>query len=134
MGKSNNPKGGGNWYKGMPSPNAAGRKLKGFTIADLFAKEGDQPHILIDKNGKKEVTTRRQALIRVAYDRAIGGDDGYTRLCLEREYGKVLEEIQLLHGKTSQIDWSKYKPEQLIALRALLKIGEPDDADAPDNA
>jgi hypothetical protein len=123
-------------HKGQFQPgvsgNPKGRPPKGLTIADLFAQEGDQPIALTNKeNTTVQTMTRRAALIKVIYERAIGGDDAFARLCLEREFGKALEQIQITEGRATPLDMSKYTEKELVTLMALLKKGEPD-ADTPE--
>jgi hypothetical protein len=101
------------------SGNASGRPPKGLTIADLFSKEGDR----IDKKSK---ITNRQLLIHNMYQAAIAGDPAFARLCLEREYGKVMEEIQLSQGRSTPLDLSKLSEKELSTLMALLNKAEPD--------
>jgi len=108
-----------------PKRNLKGRPLKGITIADLFAQEGDR----VDKASK---LTNRQLLIHNMYMAAIAGDPAFARQCLEREYGKVLEEIQLTGGRTKPLDLSKLSEKELGVLMTLLNKAEPDDPDTPD--
>ena len=115
------------WVKGQ-SGNPKGRKPSGMTRADLFRAEGQQPHILIDKNGKAETTTRLQALIRVAYDRAIAGDDAYARICLDSVYGKVMDQLQLL-APEEEWDLTGLSEKELNFLAVIIpKIRKASDA------
>jgi hypothetical protein len=104
------------------SGNPKGRPLKGTTIADLVALEGDR----IDTATK---LTQRQLLIHNMYDYAIKGDPAFARLLLEREYGKVLDEIQLTDGRRKPLDLSGFSEKELVEFQRLLKKAEPKDAD-----
>jgi hypothetical protein len=99
--------------------NRRGRPLKGLTIADLFAAEGD---LIYDKKSK---TSKRQKLIAQIYDNAILGDPAFARLCIEREYGKSLEMVEI-SDKRKPLDLSKLSDKKLIELQKLLKEAEPD--------
>jgi hypothetical protein len=109
-------------FKKGQSGNPKGRPPKGTTIADLIALEGDR----IDAKTK---LTNRQLLISKMYQFAIAGDPAFTRLLLEREYGKVLDEIQLSDGRTKPLDLSGFSEKELIEFRRMLKKAEPKDAD-----
>jgi hypothetical protein len=114
----------GQWVKGQ-SGNPNGRPPKGLTIADLFAEEGDR----VDSQTK---LSNRQLLIHNMYLAAIAGDPAFSRQVLEREYGKVMEEINLSDGRRKSLDLSKLSDRELPILMKLLDKAKPDDADTSD--
>jgi hypothetical protein len=120
-----------NWHKGMVSPNTKGRPPNGEALASLFRAVGDM--FVEGPDGKPSKITLRTKMIENLYKAAAMGDNDSSTVVMNREFGKVMDQIQIL-GDEQEWDLSGLTKRELEIFAIIMKKIQPKGENGPSDA